>query len=48
MAQSGPRWGGNRSAARRPELARLVAGQLTVQEWDDTRLGGSTLKRRRG
>ena len=48
MAQNGPRWGGARSATRRPELARLIAGQLAVQEWDDTRAAGPILKRRKG
>ncbi len=46
-AQNGPRWGGVRSATRRPELARLIAGQLAVQEWDDTRATGPVLKRRK-
>ncbi len=44
--QNGPRWGGARSNVRRPELARLVAGRLEVQEWDETRGAGAGLKRR--
>jgi len=48
MSANGPRWGGNRSANRRPELAQLVSGKLQVQEWDDVHSGEAMLRLKRG
>lgn len=48
LSEKGPRWGGGRSAQRRPEIARLVSGRLVIEPWDEIRTpGGPILKSRR-
>lgn len=48
MSEKGPRWGTSRSAQRRPEIARLVGGRLSIEPWDEIRTpGGPILKTRR-
>jgi septum site-determining protein MinC len=43
-----PRWQGGRAAARRPEIARLVDHQLVIDDWDEAKVhGANILKRRR-
>jgi septum site-determining protein MinC len=47
ISSNGPRWGANRSADRKAELARLVNGKLTIQPWDEVKTGGVALLKRR-
>jgi len=47
ISNNGPRWGANRSADRKAELARLVNGKLTIQPWDEVKTGGVALLKRR-
>ena len=43
-----PRWYGGRSSSRRPEIARLVDQQLVIEAWDEAKVhGANILKRRR-
>lgn len=43
----GPRWGGARSADRRPEVARLANGRLLIEAWDDVKTAGAPILKRR-
>jgi septum site-determining protein MinC len=45
--ESGPRWGSTRAASRRPEIARLVDGRLTIEAWDEAKSAGAPLLKRR-
>ena len=47
ISNNGPRWGANRSADRKAELARLINGKLTIQPWDEVKTGGVALLKRR-
>lgn len=47
ISSNGPRWGANRSADRKAELARLVNGKLTIQPWDEVKTGGVAILKRR-
>lgn len=47
ISATGPRWGANRSADRKAELARLINGKLTIQPWDEVKTGGVALLKRR-
>lgn len=47
-AENRPRWYGGRSSSRRPEIARLVDHQLVIEAWDEAKVhGANILKRRR-
>lgn len=44
----GYRWGWARNTEKRPEVARLVNGQIAIEPWDEAKSGGApVLKKRR-
>lgn len=45
--ENAPRWGGARAHSRRPEIARLVNGRLTIEAWDEAKTAGAPLLKRR-
>lgn len=48
QSETGYRWFWSRNSEKRPEIARLVNGQILVEPWDEAKTAGSpVLKRRR-
>lgn len=48
QSENGYRWFWSRNSEKRPEIARLVNGQIIVEPWDEAKNAGSpVLKRRR-
>ncbi len=48
QSEGGYRWVWSRNTEKRPEVARLVNGQISIEPWDEAKTGGApVLKKRR-
>lgn len=47
QTEQGYRWLWSRNSEKRPEVARLVNGQIVIEAWDEAKTGGSPILKRR-
>ncbi|MFN8442734.1 MAG: septum site-determining protein MinC [Caldilineaceae bacterium] len=47
QSEQGYRWLWSRNSEKRPEVARLVNGQIIIEAWDEAKTGGSPILKRR-